>query len=102
MIEHYRKPTVKFVVNKGNFNKIIEILKFQEENIVTKDWKEIATKIREILYKYSIPQKDEHGDIAIIDIGLFPKEASEFIVLLISALENVATNNDYTQFIKRK
>ena len=26
MIEYYKKPTVKFIVNKGNFNKLMEKL----------------------------------------------------------------------------
>lgn len=37
MIEYYKKPSVKFIVNKGNFNKLMGILTFQEENIVTKN-----------------------------------------------------------------
>ena len=40
MIEHYKKPSVKFIVNKGNFNKLMALLAFQEENIVTEEWKE--------------------------------------------------------------
>ena len=42
MIEYYKKPSVKFIVNKGNFNKLMGILTFQEENIVTEEWKEKA------------------------------------------------------------
>ena len=82
MIEHYKKPSVKFLVNKGNYNKLMEILSFQEENIVTEDWKEKARNLKDLLLRYSIPQKDEDGDIAIIDIALYPKEASELLVLL--------------------
>ena len=40
MIEYYKKPSVKFIVNKGNFNKLMGILEFQKENIVNEEWKE--------------------------------------------------------------
>ena len=76
MIEYYKKPSVKFIVNKGNFNKLMGILTFQEENIVTEEWKEKARNLKDLLLKYSIPQKDEEGEISIIDIGLFQKEAA--------------------------
>lgn len=102
MIEHYKKPSVKFLVNKGNYNKLMGILSFQEENIVTKDWKEKASNLKDLLLRYPTPQKDEDGDIAIIDIALYPKEASELLVLLISAFENIGVEQDYTEMMKRK
>ena len=101
MIEYYKKPSVKFVVNKGNFNKLMGILEFQKENIVSEEWKESANKLQELLLKYSIPQKDEEGEVSIIDIALFQQEASELIVLLLSALDRVV-NEDYTEKMKRK
>lgn len=102
MIEHYKNPSVKFIVNKGNFNKLMGILTFQEENIVTQEWKENATKLKELLLRYSIPQKDEEGEISIIDIALFQKEAAELIVLLLSALDRVKVDEDYTKRMKRQ
>ena len=96
MIEHYKKPSVKFIVNKGNFNKLMALLAFQEENIVTEEWKEKARNLQDLLLRYSIPQKDEEGEISIIDIGLFQKEAAELIVLLLSAFDNVLkVDEDY-------
>ena len=105
MIEYYKKPSVKFIVNKGNFNKLMGILTFQEENIVTEEWKEIYNSqpkvkndLKDLLLKYSIPQKDEEGEISIIDIGLFQKEAAELIVLLLSAFDNILLEEeDYTK-----
>lgn len=102
MIEYYKKPSAKFVVNKGNFNKLMGILEFQKENIVSEEWKESANKLQELLLKYSIPQKDEEGEVSIIDIALFQQEASELIVLLLSALDRVQVNEDYTEKMKRK
>ena len=100
MIEHYKKPSVKFIVNKGNFNKLLAILDFQEKNIVTERWKERA---KEMLLKYAIPQKDENGEISIIDIALFQKEASELIVLLLSAFDILLKEDeDYTKRMKRQ
>ncbi|MCI9245978.1 MAG: hypothetical protein HFJ30_02390 [Clostridia bacterium] len=103
MIEHYKKPSVKFIVNKGNFNKLMALLAFQEENIVTEEWKEKARNLQDLLLRYSIPQKDEEGEISIIDIGLFQKEAAELIVLLLSAFDNVLkVDEDYTRKMKRQ
>ena len=102
MIEHYRKPTVKFVTNKGNFNKLMEILTFQEQNIVTEFWSKRAIELKNTILKYSIPKKDEDGEISIIDIALFPNEASDLIVLLISTFEILKTDTDYTELMKRK
>lgn len=103
MIEHYKKPSVKFIVNKGNFNKLLALLAFQEENIVTEEWKEKARNLQDLLLRYSIPQKDEEGEISIIDIGLFQKEAAELIVLLLSAFDNVLkVDEDYTRKMKRQ
>ena len=102
MIEYYKKPSVKFIVNKGNFNKLMGILEFQKENIVSEEWKENANKLQELLLKYSIPQKDEEGEVSIIDIALFQQEASELIVLLLSALDRVQVSEDYTEKMRRK
>ena len=103
MIEHYKKPSVKFIVNKGNFNKLMALLAFQEENIVTEEWKEKAKNLQDLLLRYSIPQKDEEGEISIIDIGLFQKEAAELIVLLLSAFDNILqVEEDYTKKMKRQ
>ena len=103
MIEYYKKPSVNFIVNKGNFNKLMSILTFQEENIVTKDWKEKASNLKEVLLKYSIPRKDEEGEISIIDVGLFQNEAAELLVLLLSAFNNILqTEEDYTKKMKKQ
>ena len=103
MIEHYKKPSVKFVVNKGNFNKLMSVLSFQEENIITEEWKEKVKNMKDTLLRYSIPQKDENGEIAIIDIALFNNEASELIILLISAFAVLLKEEeDYTNKIKRQ
>ena len=102
MIEYYKKPSVKFIVNKGNFNKLMGILEFQKEKIVNEEWKESANKLQELLLKYSIPQKDEEGEVSIIDIALFQQEASELIVLLLSALDRVQVSEDYTEKMRRK
>ena len=58
--------------------------------------------IGKLLLKYSIPQKDEEGEVSIIDIALFQQEASELIVLLLSALDRVQVSEDYTEKMRRK
>ena len=62
-----------------------------------------ARNLQDLLLRYSIPQKDEEGEISIIDIGLFQKEAAELIVLLLSAFDNVLkVDEDYTRKMKRQ
>ena len=78
------------------------ILEFQKQTIVNEEWKESANKLQELLLKYSIPQKDEEGEVSIIDIALFQQEASELIVLLLSALDRVQVSEDYTEKMRRK
>ena len=79
------------------------LLAFQEENIVTEEWKEKAKNLQDLLLRYSISKKDEDGEISIIDIGLFQKEAAELIVLLLSAFDNVLkVDEDYTRKMKRQ
>lgn len=102
MIHQYKNPSVKFMVNKENFNKLMTILSYQEENIVTEDWKEKVVELKDLLLRYSIPRKDEDGDVSIIDIALYPKEASELIVLLLSAFQILEEDRDYTELMKRK
>lgn len=102
MVHQYRNPSVKFIVNRDNFNKLLSVLSFQEENIVTKDWIEKVANLKDLLLRYSKPQKDEDGNIAIIDIALYPKEASDLIVLLLSALDALIVDKDYTELMKRK
>ena len=86
MIENTNKePSVKFLVNKDNFNKLLEVLTFQEKNIVTNHWKNKVKELKEILLKYSIPQKDETGEIS-----------------LISGFDNLKVENNYTELIKKK
>ena len=102
MIHHYKNPSIKFMVNKQNFNKLLGILTFQEKNFVEDEWKEKVTNLQDMLLKYSIPQKDEDGDVAIIDIALYPQEASELIVILLSAFEAIDIDKDYTELMKRK
>ena len=84
-------------------NKILFYMECFKENIVTEEWKEKAKNLQDLLLRYSIPQKDEEGEISIIDIGLFQKEAAELIVLLLSAFDNVLkVDEDYTRKMKRQ
>ena len=102
MVHQYRNPSVKFIVNKDNFNKLLGVLTFQEENIVSDAWIEKVKTLKDILLRYSKPQKDEDGDVAIIDIALYPRESADLIVLLLSALDALVVDQDYTELMKRK
>ena len=115
MIEHYKKPTIKFIVNKDNFNKLMEEANELRQNgirIVLSiaggadnfssacrniGYGKLADNIVELIQEYHLD-----GAISIINIALFPNEASELIVLLISAFDVLAVEKDYTEFMKRK
>ena len=100
MVHQYRNPSVKFIANKDNFNKLLSVLTFQEDNIVSQDWIDKVKNLKDILLRYSKPQRDEDGDFAIIDISLYPKESADLIVLLLSALDALVVDKDYTELIK--
>lgn len=61
-----------------------------------------CNKIKRIIIKIFFTTKDEEGEISIIDIALFQKEAAEMIVLLLSALDRVQIDEDYTKLMKRQ
>ena len=102
MVHQYRNPSVKFIANKDNFNKLLSVLTFQEGNIVSQDWIDKVKNLKDILLRYSKPQRDEDGDVAIIDISLYPKESADLIVLLLSSLDALVVDKDYTELMKRK
>lgn len=102
MIDNKNKPKVKFVVNVANFNKLLEILTFQKENIITEEWQKKAEKLREKILKYAMPEKIENEDKISIDIRLFESESAELIVLLLSAFDCISIREDYTKLMKNK
>ena len=102
MVEYYKKPEVKYTINRDGFNSLLELLTLQEENIESDYWVDVVKRLKETLFKYARPSKDENGEVAIIDIAMYPKEAAWLIELLISALGRLETEKDYTGYIKRK
>ena len=54
MVHQYRNPSVKFIANKDNFNKLLSVLTFQEDNIVSQDWIDKVKNLKDILLRYSV------------------------------------------------
>ena len=111
----YEKTSIKDITEKMNiaaglfhyyFDSKEDVLikcALLNSEILTEELKQRASYLKDLLLRYSIPQKDEEGEISIIDIGLFQKEAAELIVLLLSAFDNVLkVDEDYTRKMKRQ
>lgn len=102
MIEYYKKPTVKFIVNKGNFNKLMGILTFQEEKLYNSRVERKCNKIKRIIIKIFFTTKRRRRRNINYRYCIIQKEAAEMIVLLLSALDRVQIDEDYTKLMKRQ
>lgn len=100
MIEVAKNPSVKFVLNKKLFNKLLTKLEGKETSNITEKWKEVSEELTDTLLRYSRGHINKNGDVSIIDIELYPNEASNIISLLISDLKDVTIKKDYTKQLK--
>ena len=92
-----REPSVKLIVDKSLFNKLLGILDFNinlhvEDNNFSKD----AEKLKNKLMTYTVPRTNEEKNIQIADIRFFPNEAGMMIKqLLIRASSYIEEENYY-------
>ena len=72
-----RIPPVKVELTIGKFNYLIEMLTryLNDENERIKN---LSTKLKEKLLRYSIPRETEENE-TFIDVRFYPNEASEII-----------------------
>ncbi len=91
-----RTPSVKLILGKNLFNKLLGVLEFNENlKIEDENFSEIASKLKNKILTYSVPkEKDEEG-IEYVDIRFFTKEASDMIWQLLSLVDRVNEDKDY-------
>jgi len=89
-------PSVKLVLGRNLFNKLLGILEFNENlKIEDENFSGIAKKLKDKILTYSVPkEKDEEG-VEYVDIRFFTKEASDMIWQLLSTTDRVNENIDY-------
>lgn len=99
-----REPSVKLIVDKSLFNKLLGILDFNinlhvEDNNFSKD----AEKLKDKLMKYTVPRVNEEVNKQIADIRFFPNEAGMMIKqLLIRASSYIEEENYYEVLIDNR
>ena len=97
-------PSVKLILGRNLFNKLLGILEFNENlKIEDENFSGVAKKLKDKILTYSVPkEKDEEG-IEYVDIRFFTKEASDMIWQLLSTTDRVNEDIDYySQLLKNK
>jgi len=89
-------PSVKLVLGRNLFNKLLGILEFNENlKIEDENFSGVAKKLKDKILTYSVPkEKDEEG-VEYVDIRFFTKEASDMIWQLLSTTDRVNEDIDY-------
>ena len=95
-----REPSVKLVVDKSLFNKLLGILDFNinlhvEDNNFSKD----AEKLKEKLMTYTVPRVNEEENIQIADIRFFPNEAGMMIKQLLTRASSYIEEENYYEVL---
>lgn len=91
-----RVPQIKLVLNREEYNNLIEILtKNLEAN--DEDTKSIASMTKDKLLKYSLPRKED--DKIEIDIRLYINEIVDIIAQLLSYVNGKVNKIDYYQVL---
>ena len=92
-----RIPPVKVELTIGKFNYLIEMLTryLNDENERIKN---LSTKLKEKLLRYSIPRETEENE-TFIDVRFYPNEASEIIYMLIVNAEEIPVDTNYYEVL---
>lgn len=92
-----RIPPVKVELTIGKFNYLIEMLTryLNDENERIKN---LSTKPKEKLLRYSIPRETEENE-TFIDVRFYPNEASEIIYMLIVNAEEIPVDTNYYEVL---
>lgn len=91
-----RTPSVKLILGRNLFNKLLGILEFNENlKIEDENFSEIAKKLKNKILTYSVPKEKDEERVEYVDIRFFTKEASDIIWQLLSTTNRVNENIDY-------
>lgn len=92
-----RIPPVKVDLSIEKFNYLVERL----TRYTTTDnerIKELATKLKEKLLRYSIPRTTEEQE-EFVDVRFYPNEASEIIYMLVANAEDIQIETNYYEVL---
>lgn len=92
-----RIPPVKVELTVEKFNYLIEMLT-RYSNDENERIKNLSTKLKEKLLRYSIPRETEENE-TFIDIRFYPNEASEIIYILIVNAEEIPVEANYYEVL---
>ena len=91
-----RIPSVKLVLGRNLFNKLLGILEFNENlKIEDEDFSGIAKKLKDKILTYSVPKEKDEDGVEYVDIRFFTNEASDMIWQLLSTTDRVNADIDY-------
>lgn len=97
---HNSTPSVKMVVTKDLFNRLVGILDSNAKlNIEDDNLSANAEKLRNKLLTYSVPREKEDKS-EIVDIRFFPNEASNLIWQLLLNIDSDELDEDYLETLK--
>jgi len=89
-------PSVKLVLGRNLFNKLLGVLEFNENlKIEDEDFSAVAQKIKNKILTYSVPREKNEDGIEYVDIRFYTKEASDLIWQLLSMVDRHNEDIDY-------
>lgn len=95
-----RRPTVRLIITRTLFNKLLGVLEsnigleYEEDNISEK-----ARHLKENLLVYSVPKTFEKDKNEYVEIGFFPTEASNMIRQFLIRAHSYHENVDYYKIL---
>lgn len=96
MAHQKRIPSIKLLVTKDEFNKMITIIDFINSSF--DDYLEYPNKtstLKDKLLNYSVPRFNENDNQEYVDVRFFPSEAGEIIRELINVIDVAKVNDTY-------
>ena len=97
---HASTPSVKMVVTKDLFNRLVGILDSNAKlNIEIDGISTNAEKLRNKLLTYSVPREREDKS-EVVDIRFFPNEASSLIWQLLLNIDSDELEENYIETLK--
>ena len=89
-------PSVKLILGRNLFNKLLGTLEFNENlKIEEENFSGVAKKLKDKILTYSVPKEKDEDGIEYVDIRFYTKEASDMIWQLLSTTDRVNENIDY-------
>ncbi len=92
-----RIPPVKVDLSIERFNCLVEILT-RYETTDNEQIKELATKLKDKLLRYSIPRTTEEQE-EFVDVRFYPNEASDIIYILLANVDDIQIETNYYEVL---